>query len=131
MRVMIVDDSSEMRQLIRQTLAPWIPDIAECADGAEVVQRFGEFRPDWTLMDYRMPRVDGLAAIRQLRDRWPTARILLLTAYESSAVRQEALQRGAALCLAKDELTRLPGCIGFPEVNLQGSDSSPHPPHAA
>ncbi|MBL9128937.1 MAG: response regulator transcription factor [Verrucomicrobiales bacterium] len=126
MRVMIVDDSSEMRQLIRQTLAPWIPEIVECSDGDEVVRRFDEFHPDWTLMDYRMKRVDGLAAIRQLREHCPSARILLLTAYESTAVRQQALALGAIRCLSKDELLELPGCIGFPThppVPRSGSDT--------
>lgn len=112
MRVMIVDDSSEMRQLIRETLAPWNHQILECTDGDEAVDRYGEFLPDWTLMDFRMLRVDGLSAIRALRNRWPCARILLLTAFESAAVRQEALLRGAALCLSKDRLFELPECLG-------------------
>jgi CheY-like chemotaxis protein len=105
---MIVDDCREMRELIRQTLEPWTRDVVECADGDEVVQRFAECRPDWTLMDYRMSRVDGLSAIRALRDRWPSARIMLLTGHDSAAVRHEALLRGALSCLSKDHLTELP-----------------------
>jgi len=119
MRVMIVDDSSDVRQLIRETLAPWNHHILECTDGDEAVERYSEFQPDWTLMDFRMNRVDGLTAIRALRSRWPSARILLLTAFESAAVRQEALLRGAALCLSKDRLFELPACLG---------DVSPAPP---
>lgn len=117
MKVMIVDDSSEMRQQIRETLAPWHHQIAECSDGDEAVQRFDEFQPDWTLMDFRMHRVDGLTAIRELRKRWPWARILLLTAFESVAICEEALLRGAALCLCKDRLHELPACLGDDLLN--------------
>jgi CheY-like chemotaxis protein len=105
---MIVDDSREMRELIRQTLEPWTQDVVECTDGDEVVQRFAECHPDWTLMDYRMSRVDGLTAIRALRERWPSARIMLLTGHDSAAVREEALVRGAMSCLSKDHLIELP-----------------------
>lgn len=112
MRVMIVDDSSEMRRLIRETLAPWTQDVVECSDGDEAAARYAECLPDWTVMDFRMTRVDGLTAIRALRDRWPAARIILLTAFESVAVRQEALLRGAANCLSKDHLCELPACLG-------------------
>ena len=119
MKVMIVDDSSEMRQLIRETLAPWIRDTAECADGDEAVECFSRFLPDWTLMDYRMARVDGLTAIQELRRRWPNAQILPLTGYESSAVRQEAIHRGAVRCLSKDHLCQLPACLGAVEPRPQ------------
>ncbi|MGE3313191.1 MAG: response regulator [Limisphaerales bacterium] len=112
MRVMIVDDSSDVRQLIRETLAPWNHEIIECADGDEAVERYSEFLPDWTLMDFRMPRTDGLTAIRHLRDRWPSARILLLTSYDSAPVRKEALRLGASSCLSKDRIYELPECLG-------------------
>lgn len=117
MRVMVVDDSSEMRGLIRETLAPWEPEILECSDGDEAIQQYGDFLPDWTLMDLRMKRVDGLMAIPKLRERWPDARILLLTAYDSRAVLEEALRRGACLCLSKDRLCELPACLGQTPVS--------------
>lgn len=129
MRVMIVDDSGEMRQLIRETLAPWTSDVAECSDGDQAVLRYAEFLPDWTVMDFRMGRVDGLTAIRDIRTRWPHARILLLTSFESEAVHEEALARGATACLSKDALTRLPACLGAATANLHPAPAPlPHVP---
>ncbi len=116
MRVMIVDDSHEMRQLIRQTLEPLTTDVVECSDGDEAVDAYSRHLPDWTVMDFRMQRVDGLTAIRELRARWPSSRILLLTAFESRAVQQSALQLGAACCLCKDDLWSLASLLGAPGV---------------
>jgi CheY-like chemotaxis protein len=124
---MIVDDCREMRELIRQTLEPWTRDVVECADGDEVLQRFAECRPDWTLMDYRMSRVDGLTAIRALRDRWPSARIMLLTGHDSAAVRQEALVRGAMSCLSKDHLSELPDRLRAAEALRPPHSNHPQP----
>lgn len=122
MRVMIVDDSSEMRQLIRLTLRPLTADVVECSDGDEVVDAYTRHLPDWTVMDFRMRRVDGLTAIRELRRRWPSSRVLLLTAFESRAIQQSALLLGAACCLSKDDLSTLPSLLGAP-------DSPTAPPH--
>lgn len=120
MRVMIVDDSLEMRQLIRQTLEPLTQDIVECSDGDEAVEAYSRHLPDWTVMDFRMQRVDGLTAIRELRARWPSSRILLLTAFESRAVQQSAIQLGAACCLCKDDLWSLAGLLGVPGIPSGG-----------
>lgn len=116
MKVMIVDDSHEMRRLIRQTLEPLTTDVIECSDGDEAVEAYSRHLPDWTVMDFRMQRVDGLTAIRELRAQWPSSRILLLTAFESRAVQQAAIQLGAACCLCKDDLWSLANLLGAPCV---------------
>ena len=112
MRILIVDDSSDMRERIRCTLAPLEPEFFECADGDEALARFAEFRPDWTIMDFQMPNLDGLTTTRLLRQRWPEAHIFLLTFSDSPAIREEALRLGALDCVTKENIHTLLESIG-------------------
>ncbi len=104
MTVMIVDDSTEMRGLMRDLVGPLADQVVECADGEECLATFGTKRPDWTVMDVRMPRMDGLCATRALRVNWPDARVLLVTQFPSDALSAAAAEAGAVGCLAKENL---------------------------
>ena len=75
MKIMIVDDNSEMRTLIRSLLKDVAQEFVECAGGEEAVARFATERPDWTLMDVVMPGVDGPLRHAGLRrsSRWPVS----------------------------------------------------------
>jgi CheY-like chemotaxis protein len=79
MTVMIVDDSAEMRHLLRDVVAPLTREVVECVDGQECLDRFPACLPDWTIMDVRMPRLDGLSATREVHARWPLAKVLIVT----------------------------------------------------
>lgn len=111
MTVMIVDDSTEMRGLMRELVSPLADEVVECADGAECVARFGALRPDWTVMDVRMPRLDGLSATRVLHERFPEARVLLVTQFPTEAMQLAATRAGALGCLGKEELHRVPDLL--------------------
>jgi two-component system NarL family response regulator len=76
--------------------------VAEAANGAQAVELFRQHQPDVTLMDMRMPRVSGLAAIQQIRAEFPQARIIVLTTYETDADIRLALEAGAIGYLLKD-----------------------------
>lgn len=127
MTVMIVDDSAEMRCLLRDLVAPVADQVVECADGRECLERFVGFQPDWTIMDVRMPRLDGISATRELHARWPAARVLLITGQTvSPAVVAVADEAGAVGCLSKDDLFRLldvlkqPGGAALPSSSTAG-----------
>lgn len=107
MTVMIVDDSTEMRGLLRDLVSPVADQVFECADGAEFLVRYGECRPDWTVMDVRMPRLDGLNATRALHACHPQARVVLMTQFPSAEMTSAALDAGAAGCLPKEDLGQL------------------------
>ena len=61
-RVLIVDDSRQMRELIKMTLAGVAEVVGECADGADALDCYEANRPDWILMDWEMKRMDGDAS---------------------------------------------------------------------
>jgi DNA-binding NarL/FixJ family response regulator len=103
-RVVVVDDDALVRASLRMILGgdPALDIVAECADGAEAVEVVGRLRPDVVLMDVRMPRVDGLTALRTLRAQGSTARVVVLTTFDADELVLRALREGAAGFLLKD-----------------------------
>jgi DNA-binding NarL/FixJ family response regulator len=103
-RVVLVDDDPLVRAGLRMILggAPDIDVVAEAADGQEAVDVVLREAPDVVLMDIRMPRMDGLAATRRLLDRGTSARIIVLTTFDTDDMVVTALSYGAAGFLLKD-----------------------------
>jgi DNA-binding NarL/FixJ family response regulator len=110
-RILIVDDHTVVRQGL-VALLNTVPDlnvIAEAADGQEAVEAHRQHRPDVTLMDLRLPKMGGADAITQIRQEFPTARIIVLTTFDGDEDIFRALQAGAKGYLLKgadaEELT--------------------------
>ena len=103
-RVVLVDDDPLVRAGLRMILggAPDIDVVAEAADGQDAVDVVLREAPDVVLMDIRMPRMDGLAATRRLLDRGTSARIIVLTTFDTDDMVVTALTYGAAGFLLKD-----------------------------
>ena len=103
-RVVLVDDDPLVRAGLRMILggAPDIDVVAEAADGQDAVDVVLRDAPDVVLMDIRMPRMDGLAATRRLLDRGTSARIIVLTTFDTDDMVVTALSYGAAGVLLKD-----------------------------
>jgi DNA-binding NarL/FixJ family response regulator len=103
-RLMIADDHPVVRDGLRAMLAsqPDFQVVGEAADGALAVKLAAEWSPDVILMDLRMPALDGVTAIRQIRTRQPSARILVLTTYDTDADILPAIEAGATGYLLKD-----------------------------
>ncbi|MEU4093068.1 response regulator transcription factor [Streptomyces sp. NPDC026673] len=103
-RVLLVDDHQVVRRGLRTFLEvqPDIEVVGEAGDGEEGVLRAGELEPDVILMDVRMPGVDGIEALRRLRDNGSKARVLVVTSFTERRTVVPALRAGAAGYVYKD-----------------------------
>ena len=103
-RLLIADDHLTIRQGLRLILETEqeFELIGEAADGVEAVQLAEQLKPDVILMDLRMPRMDGISAIRQLRIEQPQVAIVILTTYNEDDLMRQGLEAGARGYLLKD-----------------------------
>jgi len=96
MRVLVADDASFMRQMIRDIIEPeGFEVVGEAADGVEVMEMFKELQPDLVMLDIVMPRRSGMDAVRELVALDPQARIVMCSALGQEALVMEAMQAGA------------------------------------
>jgi DNA-binding NarL/FixJ family response regulator len=102
--VVIVDDQGMVRAGFRSLLEtePDLEVVGEAANGAEAVEVVSRLQPDVTLMDIRMPVLDGIAATRTLLERGSRTRVLVLTTFDLDEYVFEALRAGASGFLLKD-----------------------------
>jgi CheY-like chemotaxis protein len=105
--LLIVDDSQEMRSLIRSVVADMAGTIGECCDGALALAAYAEQRPDWVLMDIRMPEMDGISATREIKASYPEAHVCIVTDYDDGELRQAAREAGAEAYVIKEDLLGL------------------------
>jgi DNA-binding NarL/FixJ family response regulator len=103
MRILIVDNQSRARLSMKALLGAWYPaaEVREAGDGYEAVQLVVEFQPDAIMMDARMPRMNGLEAVRHLKAKSPNIKIIVLSMYPD--VRFEALEVGADAFVSKSD----------------------------
>jgi DNA-binding NarL/FixJ family response regulator len=103
-RLLIVDDHPVVRDGLRGILesSPEFEVVGEAGDGAEAVTRAMALQPDVVLMDLRMPGTDGVTAIRRLAECGVTARVLVLTTYDTDSDVLPAIEAGATGYLLKD-----------------------------
>jgi DNA-binding NarL/FixJ family response regulator len=95
-RILIADDHYVVRIGLVAVVntEPDMEVVAEAEDGAGAVALFAEHRPDLLLIDSRMPGMDGIEATATIRQRFPEARILMLTAHDGDADIRRALEAG-------------------------------------
>jgi len=105
-RVLLVDDQSLVRLGFRAVLEqePGIEVVGEAGDGAHAVTMTRALRPDVTLMDVRMPTMDGIEATRRIVESGSAARILVLTTFDLDEYVFAALRAGASGFLLKDAM---------------------------
>ncbi|MFJ8583035.1 response regulator [Streptomyces sp. NPDC093595] len=103
-RVLLVDDHQVVRRGLRTFLEVQddIEVVGEAADGAEGVARAEELRPDVVLMDVKMPGMDGIEALRKLRELDNPAKVLIVTSFTEQRTVVPALRAGASGYVYKD-----------------------------
>ena len=103
-RVAIVDDQTLIREGLASllALAPDLTVVGKAADGREALALVAEQSPDVVLMDVRMPGMNGVAATRQIRARYPHTRVIVLTTFDHDEYVFESLRAGASGYLLKN-----------------------------
>jgi two-component system, NarL family, response regulator LiaR len=123
-RILIADDHSVVRQGLRMFLAldPDLEVVGEAADGAEALRLAHELQPDVVLMDILMPKVDGIAATKEIRRDLPDTEVVALTSVLEDASVVGAIRAGAIGYLLKntqaDELRRAIKAAAAGQVQL-------------
>jgi DNA-binding NarL/FixJ family response regulator len=104
-RVLVVDDQSMVRAGFRLLLAdePDLEVVAEASNGYEAVTEAARVHPHVTLMDIRMPELDGLEATRRILAAEPDSRVLILTTFDLDEYVYRALRAGASGFVLKDD----------------------------
>ena len=102
--VLVVDDHALLRTGVANIINQEsdLRVIAEASNGAEAVEAFERHRPDVTLLDLRMPVMEGVEAVRQIRERDPHAKVIVLTTYDTDEDISRALKAGAKAYVLKD-----------------------------
>ncbi|MEV4437264.1 response regulator transcription factor [Streptomyces sp. NPDC049555] len=103
-KVLLVDDHQVVRRGLRTFLEVQddIEVVGEAADGADGVEQAEQLRPDVVLMDVKMPGMDGIEALRRLRELGNGARVLVVTSFTEQRTVIPALRAGAAGYVYKD-----------------------------
>jgi len=102
MKLLIIDDEPHIRQMMRLTLEAAGYQVDEADDGQSGVDRFGDgTQYDAVLLDQRMPGLDGLETLKQIKKRAPTACVVMVTAYASIELAVDAMRFGATDFLRK------------------------------
>ena len=113
-RVLLVDDHALLRTGVANIInhEPDLQVVAEAGDGAEALAAYDQHKPDVTLLDLRMPVMEGVEVVRRIRERDPRALVIILTTYDTDDEISRALKAGAKAYVLKDiAADALVGCI--------------------
>ena len=112
LKVLIVDDSEDMRRMIKQFITRHVDEFVECDDGAAAFECYRQHNPDLVLMDIKMKNVDGLTATRKILTEYPQARVVIVSQWDTEALRENARQAGAIDYVSKWNLLPLRKLVG-------------------
>lgn len=102
--VLLVDDHALLRTGVANIIdqEPDLHVVAEAGSGVEAIEAYDRHRPDVTLLDLRMPLMEGVEVVRRIRERDPDARVIVLTTYDTDDEITQALRAGAKAYVLKD-----------------------------
>ena len=94
--ILICDDAAFMRMMIKDILTKNGYNIAgEAENGKMAVEKYAETKPDLVMMDITMPEMDGIQALKKIKESDPNAKVIMCSAMGQQAMVIEAIQRGA------------------------------------
>lgn len=95
-KILIVDDAAFMRMMIKDILVKnGFEVVGEAADGAQAVEKYFELSPDLVTMDITMPEMDGIQALKAIKEKDPAATIIMCSAMGQQAMVIDAISAGA------------------------------------
>jgi len=101
-RILIVDDSAFMRNIIKKILTiNGYTDIYEASNGMEALQKYQECTPDLVTMDITMPIMDGIEALKNIKNFDPNAIVIMMSAMGQAVLVTEAIKCGASDFIVK------------------------------
>ncbi len=96
-KILIADDSAYMRSILKDLLLRNGYDvIGEAENGREVIELYGKLKPDIIAMDIMMPEMSGTQALKELKERYPEARVVMSASMGQQNLVVEAIRAGAA-----------------------------------
>lgn len=93
--VLVVDDAAFMRMRLTKILTAEGHEVVEASNGVEAVSAYEAHKPDVVLMDITMPEMDGLQALREIRAKFPDAKVIMCSALGQESTVIEAIKSGA------------------------------------
>ena len=94
--ILICDDAAFMRMMIKDILTKNGYNVAaEAENGAKAVEKYNEVKPDLVLMDITMPEMDGIQALKKIKENDPSALVIMCSAMGQQAMVIESIQSGA------------------------------------
>lgn len=106
-KILVVDDSPAVREVVRQFWTPAEALILEAASGEEAILRYSDERPDWVVMDLRMPGMGGLRAMEAIRRLDHEARIIAMSQFVEPECATAARRAGALQFVNKEDLLQI------------------------
>ena len=95
-KVLITDDAAFMRMMIKDVLTKNGYEVAgEAVNGMDAVDKYNELKPDLVLMDITMPEMDGIQALKKIKEGDANAKVIMCSAMGQQAMVIEAIQSGA------------------------------------
>ncbi len=107
LKLLVVDDHAAFRAAVRQVLDELNAVVIEAASGEEALSCFESERPDWVVMDLRMPGMGGLKATEAIRRIDPGAHVVMMSQFHGPEFAEQAQRAGAVGFVNKEDLFRL------------------------
>ena len=94
-RILVVDDAAFMRMMLRDILTKLGHEVIEACNGLDAISKYNEVKPDLVTMDITMPELDGIGALKKIKEADPNALVIMCSAMGQQAMVIDAIQSGA------------------------------------